>query len=562
MYGTRLHQETSAEELERLLDGGWNVDAPGWMGETPLHSAAKRGLPKIALVLIRRGANVNAHRPDRLDTPLHFASNVEVAGVLIEHGAEVEALDWSGRTPLHWAAQFGLVDVADLLIQSGAGVDRQGKDGATPLHWAARGGHHEVARLLLARGAKPDAKDHEGCTPLHFGAWRGKLEAVEVLLRVGANPSIRDKSGKTPLHEARATGRQEILKLLHDAQDRTAHIKMPVEKQTAPAALTKVRLHPRKYEAVTIAEGAVLTRWSLDDTPRRLASIQADHAWFSDLAVAHDDDVFAVTTPENVIELRRWDDLTLVAEIVCPTQGEGGLAAIDVSPDGRWIAVADACERVHLIDRASGSPVTTTNAGERTYCVRFSASSDLLAAACSYQGGGMVRIDKISEGELIPVIELNRSDTRTSGKRFVDTLVHMDFSPNGGSLALFETSAIYHDARPRGWRGDVVLYEAGTWTQRWKASVDAKATGDKRSLAKAGHEMGFLTEVRFLNGETLACGATQGHVLFFSASDGKLMREVQVHPEAPVVSLAVDPRGSFVWAALGAGGGELSRVPH
>ena len=129
MYGTRLHQETSAEELERLLDGGWNVDAPGWMGETPLHSAAKRGLPKIALVLIRRGANVNARRPERLDTPLHFASNADVAGVLIEHGAEVEALDWSGRTPLHWAAQFGLVDVADLLIQSGAGVDRQGKTG-------------------------------------------------------------------------------------------------------------------------------------------------------------------------------------------------------------------------------------------------------------------------------------------------------------------------------------------------------------------------------------------------------------------------------------------------
>ncbi len=127
-------------------------------------------------------------------------------------------------------------------------------------------------------------------------------------------------------------------------------------------------------------------------------------------------------------------------------------------------------------------------------------------------------------------------------------------------MALFVTSAIYHDARPRGWRGDVVLYETGTWKQRWKASIEAKATGDKRSLAQSAHEMGFLTEVRFLNDETLPCGATHGQVLFFRASDGKLVRRVQVHPTTPVVSLALDPRGTSLWATLGAEGHGLSRV--
>ncbi len=335
---------------------------------------------------------------------------------------------------------------------------------------------------------------------------------------------------------------------------------MPVDQQTSPIALTKVRLHPRRCEAVTIAEEAVLPRWALDEPPRILASIQAEHAWFSDLAPAHDGDVIAVTTPKNVIELRRWNDLTLVAEIVCPTERASGLAAIDVSPDGRWIAVADDCEQVHLIDQASATLVATTDAGERTCCVRLDPASCLLATACSYQGGGMVRIHEIRDGQFIPVIELSRSDSRTPGKFFVDTLVHLDFTPDGGSLALFETSAIFHDARPRGWRGDVVIYETATWKQRWKASIDAKVTGDTRSLTKAGHEMGFLTEVRFLNGEILACGATQGHVLFLRASDGMLMRRVQVHPRAPVVSLAFDLRGTFVWAALGAGGGGLSRV--
>ena len=73
--------------------------------------------------------------------------------------------------------------------------------------------------------------------------------------------------------------------------------------------------------------------------------------------------------------------------------------------------------------------------------------------------------------------------------------------------------------------------------------------------------MGFLTEIVFLDDETVACGATRGTVLFFRVGDGKLVRKVCVHPEAPVVSLAWDRRGSALWAALGQGGGELVRLP-
>jgi hypothetical protein len=384
---------------------------------------------------------------------------------------------------------------------------------------------------------------------------------VEELLRAGANPGIRNRSGKTPLHEARETGRREILERLRKAQGQTSRTQTEGDGPTTPNALTKVRIHPRRAEALTVAEAAVLTRWSLDDPPRRLASTQADHAEFSDLAVSQDREVFAVTTPGNLIELRRWDDLKPVAEVVCPTDGESGLAALDLSHDGRWIAVADTSEQVHLIDRTTGEVVATGEAGERTYCVRFDPSSRLLATACSFQGGGSVRIDRIVDRRLVPVAELDRSHRRTPGKRFVDTLVHLAFSLDGGSLALFETSAISHDARPKGWRGDVVLYEAGSWAPRWRTSVDAHATGDQRSLAKAGHGMGFLTEVLFVDDDTLACGATGGLVLFYRASDGKLLRRVQVHPGAPVVSLAREADHRGIWAALGVGGGMLVAVP-
>jgi ankyrin repeat protein len=97
MEETPLHKANDPEEVRRLLDAGWSVDCPGWMGATPLHSAAERGLPDVARSLIRRGANVNARRPERADMPLHFAANTAVASLLIEAGAEVDGLD-------RWAA--------------------------------------------------------------------------------------------------------------------------------------------------------------------------------------------------------------------------------------------------------------------------------------------------------------------------------------------------------------------------------------------------------------------------------------------------------------------------
>jgi ankyrin repeat protein len=72
------------------------------------------------------------------------------------------ALDWSGRSPLHWAAQFGRADVAEVLIRFRAEVGRPAADGATPLHWAAQEGHSEVIRLLLGHGARPDVPDGHG----------------------------------------------------------------------------------------------------------------------------------------------------------------------------------------------------------------------------------------------------------------------------------------------------------------------------------------------------------------------------------------------------------------
>jgi hypothetical protein len=417
--------------------------------------------------------------------------------------------------------------------------------------------------LLLRHGGGVNRQDGHGRTPLHRAAWRGHSAVVEVLLQAGADASIRSRAGQTPLHEAESNGHAEAANRLEAAQADSARAKRTFNEPPAQRALglERVRTHPVRPEAVTVAERATLHRWSLGETPEVLTGLQAQHAWFADIAADPQGEVFAVATPGNSIEVRRWDDLRVGGEFSWPTEGHHGAQALDFSPDGRWIAVADSCEQVHLVERATEKVVATEDAGERTYCVRFDPSSRLIATACSFQGGGFVRIDRIEKGRLVPVTQLDRSGHRTPAEQFVDTLVHLAFSPDGESLALFETSAIYHDARPEGWRGDVVMYEVSSWRVRWVASIDDRATGDPRSLAEAGHEMGFLAEVLFVDNETLACGATCGHVLYYRAADGQLVRRVRVHPEAPVVSLAVEASRRVVWAALGRGSGELVRVP-
>jgi ankyrin repeat protein len=69
---------------------------------------------------------------------------------------------------LHYAAYGGHKEIAELLIAEGADVNAKDEDGVTPLHEAAFGGYKEIAELLIAKGADVNAKNNGGETPLDF----------------------------------------------------------------------------------------------------------------------------------------------------------------------------------------------------------------------------------------------------------------------------------------------------------------------------------------------------------------------------------------------------------
>lgn len=226
-------------------------EARGHMGRRPLHAAAERGNIEMVRLLLAVGADVNGRR-DREDTPLFWAPSAAIADCLLEAGADLHAKDWSGREPVHWAAQHGRPDVLELLISRGCAVDTGCKHKHTPLHWAAGGpGFLHLCRypppemltcvqLLLERGANVNAIGLDSTTPLHCGAVMPDMTVrnidgeprfssrtpetvvsiVRVLLQHGADPEAVNVDGQRPIDLATNETLKEMELAIRQRQQR------------------------------------------------------------------------------------------------------------------------------------------------------------------------------------------------------------------------------------------------------------------------------------------------------------------------------------------------------
>jgi ankyrin repeat protein len=147
-----------------------------------------------ALQVIREGADVNAAQGDGT-TPLHWAVykiDAELVAELVERGARPDVINNYGSSPLAEAVKIGELSLVEMLLDAGADLEAPNQDGQTVLMLAARAGALEVAELLVARGANVNTRETwRGQTAVMWAADGGFADIVELLIAHGADVHVR-----------------------------------------------------------------------------------------------------------------------------------------------------------------------------------------------------------------------------------------------------------------------------------------------------------------------------------------------------------------------------------
>jgi ankyrin repeat protein len=183
-----------------LLAHGADAEAASHLGATPMHEAAIGGSEPCLRLLLDAGADVNEETQNGL-TPLMLAvrgGRRAAVKCLLAGGADAGAQTVSGSTAVllcicainDESRDFSLgarvQDCLRALIDAGADVDAANDRGTTPLHAAASGFDAGLVALLLAAGARPSPRDKQGRTPLSLAKAQGHAAMVETLVQAAA----------------------------------------------------------------------------------------------------------------------------------------------------------------------------------------------------------------------------------------------------------------------------------------------------------------------------------------------------------------------------------------
>jgi ankyrin repeat protein len=226
------------------------VDARDKRGWAPLMYAIKRKHLDVAKVLLDHGANVNVQEPKNLFSPMYlaaYAGDIRSISLLSENGANINALDKDGATPLFGAmtwrryeavkallerhadpnagvlagepALFCAIEKDDsaivaMLLQHQVQVNLLDSIGVTALSRAVFNGNLPIIKLLLAHGVEVNGRNRDGKTPIFFAVMHNDTGLVSYLIREKANVNAQDLRGLTPLMHAANKRNSDVMEIL------------------------------------------------------------------------------------------------------------------------------------------------------------------------------------------------------------------------------------------------------------------------------------------------------------------------------------------------------------
>lgn len=180
----------------------YNIDERDENGASPLHRAVKNGSFGWVEWLIDHGADVNA-QDNEGSTPLHLVAEGQDQNIarLLASRARSDLPNNDGQIPLHIAAGSANTEVLATILNATSNKNMPDNSGDTPLHIAATDPYILEPRIpmLVDAGASLESENNEGQTPLHIAVARRRVDNIQTLIRLGAPINAMNKGGATPL---------------------------------------------------------------------------------------------------------------------------------------------------------------------------------------------------------------------------------------------------------------------------------------------------------------------------------------------------------------------------
>lgn len=192
--------EKGAELLAQAIQRGANPEVEDRHRMTPLMLAANAGQMGHVRSLLQTGSRVNPPMGAVTSALIQAVKFPEIVELILDHGADPNLKDRSGRNPLYNAVQSDNFYSAEMLIARGARPDQA--EGLQLLIYAVRLKNEPLVKLLIKEGISVNGLDEEGKSPLYHAVDRYAVKMTKLLLKMGADPNLKGALGTGPLTNA------------------------------------------------------------------------------------------------------------------------------------------------------------------------------------------------------------------------------------------------------------------------------------------------------------------------------------------------------------------------